>query len=256
MHATTGGTLSFTLMGGFAVTRDGRRVGDAAWERRVAQRVVRYLLVSPRGLVTDDELLETFWPDADADGARRSLRVAVSRARHVLDLRGAPTVIGRADRAYRLHLDPRDTVDAERFAAAAGAGLASRGAGRVALLEQAASLWGGEPLPEERYSDWALDWRERLTCQYAGVLTALADGCLERGDLTTAGLRAADLAALDPLDEGAHRRLMVTHARAGRREQALRQFHECRRALVAHLGVEPAAETTHLQQRILEGQFV
>ena len=49
---------------------------------------------------------------------------------------------------------------------------------------------------------------------------------------------------------------MVAYARSGRRSQALRQFLECRRALVEQLGVEPDAETAGLQQRILAGEPV
>lgn len=128
--------------------------------------------------------------------------------------------------------------------------------GRDLSLERAASLWGGEPLPEERYSDWALGWRERLTDLYAAVLAAICDSCLERGDLIGASLRARDLVGLDPVNESGHRRLMIAHARAGQRSQALRQFLACRRALVEQLGVEPATETARLQQRILAGEPV
>jgi DNA-binding SARP family transcriptional activator len=88
------------------------------------------------------------------------------------------------------------------------------------------------------------------------VLGALCDDCLDRGDLIAAALRARDLVELDPLNEGAHRRLMIAYARAGQRSQALRQFLECRRALVEQLGVEPASETARLQQRILAGEPV
>lgn len=49
---------------------------------------------------------------------------------------------------------------------------------------------------------------------------------------------------------------MVAHARAGRRGEALRQFLECRRALVDHLGVEPTADTADLHERILAGESV
>jgi hypothetical protein len=49
------------------------------------------------------------------------------------------------------------------------------------------------------------------------------------------------------------RLLMGAYASAGRRGAALRQFLECRRALVEQLGIEPAAETLALQRRILAG---
>lgn len=245
--------LSFALLGGFSVTRAARKVDDAAWERRIAQRVVRYLLLRSGGPACEDTILETFWPDTDPGRARRSLRVAVSRARRVLDAPGVPSIIETADRVYRLRLRPGDSVDADDFEKAARAALRERD---VTLLERATALWGGEPLPEERYTDWALGWRERLMDLHTAVLAALVDGRLQRGDVIGAGLSARDMVEADPLNEGAHRRLMLAYARAGRRGQALHQYLECRRALVGQFGVEPSAETAHLHQRILAGERV
>ena len=171
----------------------------------------------------------------------------------MLDAPDTASVIEITDRVYHLRLRAGDSVDAEDFETTALGALTQPGASRLGPLERAASLWGGEPLPEERYSDWALGWRGRLTDLHATVLATLADEYLERGNLVVAGLRARELVELDPVHEGAHRRLMVTYARAGRRSQALRQFLACRRALVEQLGVEPAHETVCLQQRILAG---
>ena len=49
---------------------------------------------------------------------------------------------------------------------------------------------------------------------------------------------------------------MIAYARAGRTGHALRQFLECRRALIDQLGVEPAQSTSRLQARILAGEAV
>lgn len=49
---------------------------------------------------------------------------------------------------------------------------------------------------------------------------------------------------------------MRAYGRSGRTSHALRQYLECRHALVVELGVEPAAETTQLQARILAGETV
>jgi DNA-binding SARP family transcriptional activator len=64
---------------------------------------------------------------------------------------------------------------------------------------------------------------------------------------------ARRLLAVDPLDERAHRHLMTAYARSGRTSHALRQYLECRRALVVELGMEPAGETSALQAQILAG---
>jgi putative two-component system hydrogenase maturation factor HypX/HoxX len=81
----------------------------------VVQRLVRFLLVHRDRRVSEDELLEAFWPDRHLDGARRSLHVAISRARRVLDWPDSPSVIEVTDRVYRLSLRAGDSVDADEF---------------------------------------------------------------------------------------------------------------------------------------------
>ena len=74
------------------------------------------------------------------------------------------------------------------------------------------------------------------------------------GDLAAAADVARRLVDLDPVNEAAHRQLIVAYARAGQRGHALRQYLACRRALVAELGVEPGEETAALQRRVLAGE--
>lgn len=166
------------------------------------------------------------------------------------------SAIESGDRAYRLALGERDTVDTEEFLAASEAALGGEREERRGLLERARSLWGGEPLPEERYSDWATAYRERLLDRYIAVLTALVELHGRAGEHNDAAAIARELVDLDPLNEGGHRALMTAYARAGRTGHALRQYLECRRALIEQLGVEPAEETSRLQARILAGEAV
>jgi len=56
--------------------------------------------------------------------------------------------------------------------------------------------------------------------------------------------------------EEAHRERMRLLARLGRRSEALAQFDVCKRVLAEELGVEPAAETVRLYQRIREGSLL
>jgi DNA-binding SARP family transcriptional activator len=248
--------LRFELLGGFAVRRGSWRAGDA-WDRPVDARLVRFLLVRLDHAVAEDAIFEALWPGLSVSSARSSLQVAISRARRVLDPPGAETsVIESADRRYGLALGERDVVDAEEFRSAAEVALADMGERRHRLLEHARALWGGEPLPEERYSDWATAYRERLVDAYTAVLAALVESHDAAGEHTQAAEVARELVDLDPLNEGGHRALITAYARAGRTGYALRQYLECRRALVEHLGVEPAKATSRLQARILAGEAV
>jgi DNA-binding SARP family transcriptional activator len=249
--------LRFEVLGGFAVRRGSWLASESDWARPIDARLVRFLLVNAGQPVPEDVIFEALWPDRPVDGARRSLQVSVSRARQVLDPPGADrSAIEAGDRAYRLALGDGAGADADRFQAAAERALASSDSERRPLLERARSLWGGEPLPEERYSDWAASYRERLLDRYIAVLTALCELHEHAGEHLEAAEVARELVDLDPLNEQGHRALMTAYARSGRRGHALRQYLECRRALVDALGIEPAEATSGLQARILAGETV
>ncbi|MHB8147013.1 MAG: AfsR/SARP family transcriptional regulator [Vulcanimicrobiaceae bacterium] len=54
------------------------------WLRRMDRRVFQYLLLTPDGHATRDELQEVFWPDQDANASKLSLRTACSNIRKAL----------------------------------------------------------------------------------------------------------------------------------------------------------------------------
>jgi DNA-binding SARP family transcriptional activator/tetratricopeptide (TPR) repeat protein len=244
------------VFGGFEVRRGRWAIPARQWERRIAERLVRFLLTRRGDPVSEDELFDAFWPGKDARQARASLQVAVSRARAVLRGPGDSSRIAYADRTYRLALEPNDRVDAEEFLRAADAALAASGPDRRPLLFAAARLWTGEPMPEERYESWARPWLDELHERYRAVLGAVAEEALAGGDHSAAVDAGRAMLALDPLDEGSHRTLMRAYARAGRPGQALRQYLECRRLLVDELGIEPAEETARLQREVLAGNAI
>jgi DNA-binding SARP family transcriptional activator len=249
--------LRLAVLGGFGVTRAGWEIAERSWKRPLDARLVRLLVVHGGRPVPEDVIFEALWPGRSAESARDGLHVAVSRARGVLDLPGAQrSLIESGEQAYRLRLGDGVTVDAEQFRDAAEIALAEPGDQRQALLQRARSLWTGEPLPEERYSDWAAAYRERLVDRYIAVLTALVELRERAGDPAGAADLARELVDIDPLNEGAHRALIVAYARAGRTGHALRQYLECRRALVEGLGIEPAEATSRLQARVLAGERV
>jgi DNA-binding SARP family transcriptional activator len=91
---------------------------------------------------------------------------------------------------------------------------------------------------------------------YSRVLGQLVALHVESGDPHEAIPTARALLDVDPANEQAHRDLMVAYARTGRTSYALRQYLECRRALVVEAGVEPSSDTSRLQARILAGEPV
>ncbi len=54
------------------------------WLRRMDRRVFQYLLLTPEGYATREELQKLFWPDQDAKVSQLSLRTACSNIRKAL----------------------------------------------------------------------------------------------------------------------------------------------------------------------------
>lgn len=252
MSAETTTCLEYRLLGGFGLSRDGVPVTPGTWQRPMAARLVRFLLIK-RAYAQEDLLLDTFWRDCDPAAGRRCLAVALSRCRSVL----RPGAIVASDRAYRLVVEPGDAVDVDDFELAAATALQRpAGTGGTAALERAVALWTGDPLPEDRYADWAGTWRDGLADRHRELLVALADAYASAGEHGAALRAARRMLDADPLDEGAHRRVMAGYAALGRRSRALDQYLCCRRVLVDAVGIEPARETTDLHARILAGEEV
>ncbi|MFN8160872.1 MAG: BTAD domain-containing putative transcriptional regulator [Solirubrobacterales bacterium] len=249
--------LAMELYGGFRVKRAGWEIEESAWKRPMAARVVRFLIVMGPDPVSEDALFEAFWADRPSDAARQHLAVAVSRARKVLDLpESEQSVIEARERTYRLALREVDRVDVWRFERAARMALEAGGEERRAALEHAAEQWSGELLPQDRYSEWTFGWRERMAELHADLLTALLESYEAAGQVQRSIHAARRLLEFDPTNERAHRVLMLGYARTGRVSQALRQYLECRSAMVTELGVEPSEETSRIQAAILTGETV
>ncbi len=82
------------------------------------------------------------------------------------------------------------------------------------------------------------------------ALTDLGDSLAVVGDVDGSVEVLRAVLDAEPVREDVHRALMERFVRQGRPYLALRQFEECAEHLRRRLGVEPAAETWALRERI------
>jgi len=136
-------------------------------------------------------------------------------------------------------------TDVAAFEAAAAAGDSKSLAGAVTLYE-------GDLLPDDPYSDALGARREFLRQRFIDVALRLARAQTDSDpDRKIDTLRR--LLVADPTLEEAHRLLMTVLADSGRRKDAIRQFTECTKMLREHLNAQPSAETQELRHRIGRG---
>ncbi len=127
------------------------------------------------------------------------------------------------------------------------------------LLSKAVSLYKGDFLAgfslrdSAEFDNWQSAHVQSLQREFIEALKRLATGLGSQNKFKSAIEYAQRWLALDPLEEKAHRLLMLHYARDDQRAAALAQYHQCVGALEEELGVEPTEETTRLYKEIYLG---
>ncbi len=129
----------------------------------------------------------------------------------------------------------------------------------LAALSEAAGLYRDDFLAgftlngSAQFDAWQTLAAETLRLELAAALKKLAGALLARRRTDQALPYARRWLALDPLNEPSHRLLMRLYAAIGDRAALIRQYEQCRQALAAELGVEPAPQTTALYRELAPG---
>jgi DNA-binding SARP family transcriptional activator len=248
-------TLSVQVLGPFAVARDGVTVPAHELASRKGRTLLKLLVARRGAVVPADVIVETLWGDRPPADPDANLATLVSRLRSVL---GADAIAGdRHGWRFVAGRSPRVVVDldeAERLAAEAEARLDDEPALAVAAAGRALDLLGRGPvMADEPDADWAEPVRRDAERLAGRVRRAAWRAALAVGDLGGALEHARAAVAADPLDETAHRAVMLAHARAGEGAAALAAYERLRELLAEELGADPGPETQALQLAILRG---
>lgn len=240
---TDGPALRITCFGGLEV-RAGEQEVDLTGLKPRARSVLRLLALHTPTYVHSETIVDALWPATAPDAARRSLQVAVSSLRSVIDPltpHGLPSIIGRLDDAYRLASDVGLAVDILEFDEALRAARVAGNAGdrerRQAELARALDLHRGDLFPLEGPAEWVLAERDRRRRQAASAALDLAELLVLGGELRGAIEVCERGVAFDPWDDSLWRTLITAHERRGARAAASRARAEYAR-LLAELGVE------------------
>lgn len=157
-EAAPAAALRVELLGGLRVFLGEEPLKVDAWKRRKARDIFAYL-ISLRGRpVSRARLIDTYWPDADADAAHDNLRVTISAIRKAVG-----DVVKFEANGYRFAAPPRTVVDTELFDDHVDAARQAAAAGDVPGARRrylaATELYRGEFL--EGMDDGGWQWRER-----------------------------------------------------------------------------------------------
>jgi predicted ATPase/DNA-binding SARP family transcriptional activator len=237
------------MLGGWRVQQDG--VALERFRTRKTAALLAYLAYHPHRTHQREALAELLWPETTPELGLKSLGVALSSLRRLLEPPGVPeATVLNADR-HTVQLNPAAIeTDVARFdAAVRAAKYAPRSEARRHALETALDAYGGDLLPGF-YEDWVIAERERLGLEHAGALDALVavlEGTEEWGTAIPHLLRRVHAA---PYDEDACGRLMRAFVAAGQPDAALGYFETLDRRLREEMGAEPRDVIKALATRI------
>jgi DNA-binding SARP family transcriptional activator len=187
--------------------------------------------------------------------AEQNVASLVSRLRRVV---GRDRIVA-GGRGYGWPGDPDCRVDLDEAAQLLRGAEADLAAGDTALAAVAADrvldlLGRGEIFADQPPAAWVDDARrdgERLLRRARGCAWSAA---LALGQLDRAVELALAAVADDPLDEDAHRALMLAQQLTGNPGAALATYQRLRERLADELGTDPAAATAELHLAILRGE--
>jgi DNA-binding SARP family transcriptional activator len=238
------------LLGSLEVARENKLLRPEGWARRKAAALFARLAYERR--LHKEQAMDFLWPESSLPAGANNLYRTIHSLRQTLDTALGPDTAA-AIFSFRdgiLRLNESVWIDVEAFEASSRPVPDESPGQRINRLEQALSIYRGDLLVDDPYSEWTLAPRERLYRQQRDIRLALAFHQAASSDYSAAAALLGPLLSRDPADEQVHRELMRLYALSGQRSEALRQYQLCVEALATELGLEPAAETTAVYQQI------
>lgn len=195
----------------------------SALSTQKARALLAYLVLNQGLDIGRERLLELFWPDADPERSRDSLRTALWSIRRSFREAGFDAdAFVFANKSIIRWIAPT-ACDLAEFSSLA--------AGDAAFQTQAIALYGGDFL-EGDYDEWIVEERERAASVYEALLARIVRD--------TKNVEAAQrLLSRNPYDENAYTSLIESELAGGRRFAAAALVDRCRLAL-ADVGDEPS----------------
>ena len=202
--------------------------------------------------VNRTRIIDTLWPDAEGDSARRNFDTTLHRLRRLLKHNKALVLHGS-----QLTLDPHYVwVDIWEFDRTASQleGELHRLSKNPELIRQLTEhyldLYQGQYLNNDHVRPWTLAIRESLSSKFNHLLIRLGKYWLQQEDHEMSiaiFLRGIELA---PTCEDLYRELMNVYVRQGRLAEAASTYLRCRKALATQLSVLPSSETIKIYKSI------
>ena len=235
--------VAIYTLGRFGVVVDGQPLEFSGKAQRKPLELLMALVAFGGREVSERQLTEALWPDAEGDAAHQACAVALHRLRKLLKCDEAILL-----QRNRLSLSTRHVwVDAWAFERALAPERREAGA---AAADRATALYQGPFLGPDTDLVWALPLRERLGARFVRHLAERGRELCEAEQFEAAIALFEKGLSADPLAEELYRNLMLCYQALDRRAEAIGIYRRCEKTLAATAGLSPAAKTVALYRKL------
>ena len=249
--------LVIRMLGPVEVYRDPAEPLKEAWRLIKSLHILCYIASRRNHRAPKEQIIETFWGDADTETIAKNFHPTISHMRKALN---SGQVVKKdfvlyREGAYSLNPQYQYRIDAEEFERLLNdAREARRNAddqGAAQLLAEAIKLYRGDFL-EELYYNWVEELQSYYRDLYFEALKELIAYHAGLGRHEPVLRYGQMLLARDPYQEDVHCALMEAHVALGNRAAAIDQFDSLRRMLRRELGVDPLPATIARYEAIIK----
>ena len=242
--------LVIRTLGIIEVLQNNAPVTSADWQnQRRAREVFFYLLGHPDGYTREVIGLD-LWPESSQSELKIQFKNTMYRLRRAL---GKEVILYDSDLdRYYFNRELDYEYDVEQFmqylTQTKATDIAEE---KIELLTGAVNLYNGPYLPDMEQT-WVLPKRQRFSHLYIQANLQLATLYLQTAQQFDAALTPCwNILREDPCHEATHRLIMTIHAQAGNRAGIVRQFEQCRKALLDEVNAPVSSQTLHHYQHLL-----
>lgn len=243
--------IHLNCLGGFRLFISGIEIHPDRWKTKKAENLTKYLMIN-RHHHLKESIIEELWPESEPKLGDASLRMALTHARHALDLKSKieESIILKRSKIY---FNPEIEIytDYELFISLTQNTLEdSENQDKISILEQAVRLYQGDFLPDNQYDDWTSNIRTRLQHIYLEILLKQISYYSEQGRLSHAIQTCYLYLAVEPTDEQVCRRAMDFLWQNGQKQKAIALFQKFTDLLNKEYFLTPSQETRNLYEKI------
>ena len=253
--------LKIHTLGKFEILKDEKPIQSPGKVQKKPLLLLKALIALGGKEITEEQLSDMLWPDADGDQAHSAFTTNLSRLRQLLGIEKALRFQER-----KTTLDNRYCwVDAWVFERIVGQAeavwnkggrseesdpLLKKDIAAVRLSEKALGVYKGHFLPADQAHSWTTSYRERLRSKYLRAIVRLGDYLEEAGQWEKAVENYERALEVDDLAEELYQHLMTSYFKLGQWTEAIKAYNRCKKMLLVALGIEPSPKTQALYRNL------